>query len=415
MGQHGTLRGVAIRNRLCPGGAQEAVLVRHCGDARYVWNLAVGQQSYFVKGGAARPPGPVQRQRQLAEIRKGTWLAGGSSSVQQQALRDFGRAMAAFFDQANPAGKPSFRRKNGPQGFVVRDTKVRRLGRKQGEVWVPKLGWVRFRWTRKLPGEPGMARVTLDSKGRWQVSFPAPQPAIEPGAHRRTGRPGPGCAHSAGRLRRPALPGAADQRLPGGSLPRAAAPDGRSAQRFPPARAARREMARIAANVAGRRRDWAEKISTALVTGCGVIAAEKLNTPAMVRTPKPKPDPGKPGEFLPNGAAAKAGLNRGILSSCGGMLARRIEQKAAASAVTAVFATPVSPASSAVCVITPRQRTAITKRSAASPVVTPDHADVNAAKNVLARGLRAHRLPVRSSLRMPRGTGRMPVTRESPP
>ena len=106
MGQHGTLRGVAIRNRLCPGGAQEAVLVRHCGDARYVWNLAVGQQSYFVKGGAARPPGPVQRQRQLAEIRKDTWLAGGSSSVQQQALRDFGRALAAFFGQANPAGKP---------------------------------------------------------------------------------------------------------------------------------------------------------------------------------------------------------------------------------------------------------------------------------------------------------------------
>ena len=158
--------------------------------------------------------------------------------------------------------------------------------------------------------------------------------------------------------------------LPGRTLPRAATPDGRQPKGSRKRERARREMARIAANVAGLRRDWAEKISTALVTGCDVIAAEKLNTPAMVRKPKPKPDPGKPGEFLPNGAAAKAGLNRGILSSCGGMLARRIEQKAAASAVTAVFATPVSPASSAVCVITPRQRTAITKRSAASPVVT---------------------------------------------
>src|SRR3981189_2800089 len=32
----------------------------------------------------------------------------------------------------------------------------------------------------------------------------------------------------------------------------------------------------------------------------------------MVRAPKPKPDPGNAGAFLPNGAAAKAGLNKSI-------------------------------------------------------------------------------------------------------
>src|SRR5882757_6863993 len=32
----------------------------------------------------------------------------------------------------------------------------------------------------------------------------------------------------------------------------------------------------------------------------------------MVRTPKPQPDPDRPGVFGPNGAAAKAGLNRSI-------------------------------------------------------------------------------------------------------
>jgi hypothetical protein len=29
--------------------------------------------------------------------------------VQQQALRDYDRALAAFFDQSNPARKPGFR------------------------------------------------------------------------------------------------------------------------------------------------------------------------------------------------------------------------------------------------------------------------------------------------------------------
>ena len=44
----------------------------------------------------------------------------GSSSVQQQALRDFGKAMAAFFDPQHPAGKPSYRSRRGTQGFVIR-------------------------------------------------------------------------------------------------------------------------------------------------------------------------------------------------------------------------------------------------------------------------------------------------------
>jgi putative transposase len=153
--------------------------MRHCDDARLVWNLAAEQQSWWRPGGASAP-GSAERQRQLAEAR-GTepWLQEGSSSVQQQALRDFDRAMAAFFEPGNPAGRPGFRSKRGNQGFVIRDTKVRRLSRRWGEVHVPKCGWVKFRWTRALPGKPGMARVNLDRSGRWHVSFPSPQAAVD--------------------------------------------------------------------------------------------------------------------------------------------------------------------------------------------------------------------------------------------
>jgi putative transposase len=77
------------------------MLERHCADARFVWNLAVEQFSW---GRAGRPaPGPAARHKQLAEARRGfAWLAAGSSSVQQQALRDFDRAAARFF-----AGAPA--------------------------------------------------------------------------------------------------------------------------------------------------------------------------------------------------------------------------------------------------------------------------------------------------------------------
>ncbi len=67
------------------------MLVRHCGDARFVWNLALEQANCYRAG---RPsPGAAERSRQLAEARAGTWLGDGSSSVQQQALRDFDQAM----------------------------------------------------------------------------------------------------------------------------------------------------------------------------------------------------------------------------------------------------------------------------------------------------------------------------------
>jgi putative transposase len=112
---------MAHRYRLCPDEVQEVTLLEHCGHARFVWNLAVEQQSWW-RPGRGSAPGSAVRMRQLAEARAAEpWLGEGSSSVQQQALRDFDRAMAAFFDPANPAGKPSYRSKRDTQGFVVRD------------------------------------------------------------------------------------------------------------------------------------------------------------------------------------------------------------------------------------------------------------------------------------------------------
>ena len=75
--------------------------------------------------------------------------------VQQQALRDFAQAMAAFFDPANPAGRPSWRKAGRNEGFRIvgrgRQWDVRRVSRHTGRVWVPKVGWVRFRWSRDVP------------------------------------------------------------------------------------------------------------------------------------------------------------------------------------------------------------------------------------------------------------------------
>src|SRR6266705_5032219 len=155
------------RYRLAPTSAQAAVLHNHCAHARYVWNLAVEQQSHW-RPGRARAPGYLEQCRQLTAARaEHPWLAAGSQMVQQQALRDFARAMAAFFDPANPAGRPSWRKAGRNEGFRVvgqrgRKWDVRRLSKDVGQVRVPQAGWVRFRWSRSAPPGAKSYRVTLD-------------------------------------------------------------------------------------------------------------------------------------------------------------------------------------------------------------------------------------------------------------
>jgi len=302
--------------------------------------------------------------------------------------------MAAFFRPDNPAGKPKCRSKRGPQGFVIRDTKVRRVTRRWGEVQVPKCGWVRFRWTRALPADLGMARVTVDRAGRWHVSFPAPQPAL---ARRAGGGP-----VGIDRGVRTALVTSSGQhyRAPRISGRRAARYLALQRQLQRQAQGSRRRdktcraMAQITAAVTDRRRDWAEKISTRLVKEHDLIVLEKLNTPGMVRKPKTRPDPQHPGSFLPNGARSKAGLNRAILSSCWGLLARRVDQKAAASGAAVIYVDPRF--TSQQCHMCGHTAPANRDSQAVfrcQQCGHSDHADVNAARNILARRLALMAVP----------------------
>jgi transposase len=98
------------RYRLLPTPAQEAVMRQHCDHARYVWNLAVEQHLHW-RPGRKSTPGYLEQCRQLTAARaEHPWLASGSQTVQQQALRDFAQARAAFFDPHNPVGRPSWRK-----------------------------------------------------------------------------------------------------------------------------------------------------------------------------------------------------------------------------------------------------------------------------------------------------------------
>jgi putative transposase len=312
------------RYRLEPTAEQADVLLRHCSDARYVWNLCVEQQSWWRRGRKSAP-GYLEQARQLTAARaENDWLREGSQMVQQQALRDFAQAMRSFF--AGTHRRPRWRKKGEDEGFrvvaisVVSD--VRRLNRNHGEVKVPKVGWVRFRWSRAIPADVKSYRVTRDRAGRWHVAF----------AHVPDPVPGPGTGAVVGVDRGIAVSAA----LSTGELLSVSGLTAREAARLRRlerklARAKRGSnrrgkvktaVAKLKARETDRRKDWCEKTSTDLARRFDVIRVEALNIKGMTRSARGTA--AEPGRHV----AAKAGLNREIAMSGWGLLVRRTEDKA---------------------------------------------------------------------------------------
>ncbi|MCH9728513.1 MAG: transposase [Actinomycetia bacterium] len=377
---------MAHRYRMYPTPLESVfMLERHCADARYVWNLAVEQ---FNWGRAGRSgPGPAQRQKQLAEARQAfDWLASGSSPVQQQALRDFDRAAAGFFNGVYR--RPSWRRKHLDEGFCIRDSRVQIVNRKWAQVFVPKLGLVKFRLSRPLPaGKLGMARVTFKA-GRWHVSFPAAQPAVPgvPGREENAVGIDRGvkttlALSDATMLRAPVMRRGEQKKL--ARLQRQLARCRKGSVRRGKVKT---RIAKLHARVADRRKDWVEKTTTRIAATYNVVAVEKLPTRNMVRAPKPQPDPDNAGHYLPNGKAAKAGLNRGIYANCWGLIAQRLNDKTSASG-TALLEVPAAYSSLECrnCGHSVKENRKSQAEFQCAKCGHDDHADIQAANTILAR------------------------------
>jgi putative transposase len=235
--------------------------------------------------------------------------------------------MTAFFDPANPARRPSWRKAGRDEGFRItgrrgRQWDVRRVSRHVGQLWVPKAGWVRFRWSRAVPPGVKSYRVTMDRAGRWHVAFAViPRPVPAPGNGQAVGIDrgvAVAAALSTGELlHAPGL--TARERIRLRRLQRTLARATRGSNRRGRVKHA---VARLRARETDRRKDWAEKVSTGIARRFDLIRVEDLRVKNMTRSAKgTRGDPGR-------NVRQKAGLNRRILGSGWGLLVRRLEDKA---------------------------------------------------------------------------------------
>jgi putative transposase len=141
--------------------------------------------------------------------------------------------------------------------------------------------------------------------------------------------------------------------------------------------------------IARQRRDLAHQISRQLVNKYGTIVHESLEIPNMVRRPAPRLN--EQGGFDPNGAAAKAGLNLEILAAGWGQFLRYLTYKAeeAGREIIAVNPRHTSQTCHSCGHVDPDSRHATNFRCTSCGLV--DHADVNAARNILRAGLARRR------------------------
>jgi putative transposase len=370
-----------VRYRLYPTPTQEKALLGHCAQARFVWNLAL-EQAHWYRPHWGPTPGYVAQSAQLTEARAAhEWLASGSFTVQQQALRDFAQAMKNFW--AGTHGYPTWRRKGVHEGFrvvAVRPSQVRRLNRRWGDVVVPKVGRMRFRWTRPA-GEAKSYRVTRDRAGRWHVAFalkPLPLDREPTGADVGIDRGVINTlATSDGRfLHAPSITKTEGARH--GRLQRKMARQQRGSGRRTRTKLA---IARLRAREADRVKDWVEKTTTALVLDYDLIVVEALAVRSMTRSA---------GGTLANpgrNVKAKAGLNRHILARRWGLFLSRLKDKAE---LVGVFVVEVPAAYTSLrCSVCGHVAAESRENQATFRCVAcgrSEHADTNAACNILAAG-----------------------------
>ncbi|WP_204806430.1 RNA-guided endonuclease InsQ/TnpB family protein [Mycobacterium riyadhense] len=365
------------RFRLFPSPEQAAALAEHSRHARFVWNLAVEQQRHRQPGRHA--PGYHEQCAQLTAARaEYNWLAAGSQTVQQQALRDFAQAMRNFFNRTHR--RPTWRKAGQHEGFRqvgLKPRHIRRLSGRYGQVWIPKTGWVRFRRTRDVPATVKSYRVTLDRSGRWHIAFAAiPEPIAGPedgsvvGVDRGVAV---SVALSSGELLCVAgLSAGETQRLR--RLQQRLARAQRGCRRRARTKLA---IARLRARETDRRRDWVEKTTTDLARRFDTIRVEDLKVRAMTRSARGTR------ERLGRNVAQKRGLNREISRQGWGLLVARLQHKAVGR-LEFVPAAYTSQRCSYCGHVAPENRKSQAVFQCVACGAGPCSADVNAARNIAA-------------------------------
>lgn len=432
-----------IRFRCYPTPPQATTLLRWIGCQRFIYNAKVQEDRYFrafkrTAVSLAGIPVPVDQEYSRFIGPDTAWLRDVPSQILRNGAVRWKQAYQRFFK--GNAGRPTFHGKSGRQGvwltrelfqFLPDETSTQahpvwhlRLGTKQHPC-----GALKFTAHRPyaLP-----ASVTLSIEaGRWFVSFSYDDDTPEP----------PSDAELLALYQAMSAEALTDKAIGGdrGVMTPLVTSDGRvyqfqdiqlerSARKAIRRKKYQRRVARQQKGSGRRQRtmqtiarcedytrrvrdDFTHKTTHALAhSDHEIFFFEDLKITNM--TVSPAPQQNDRGQYLPNGRAAKAGLNRAILSSCWGRLTRFLTYKA--QRLGKLFLVVPPQGTSQACSLC-EHRSPDNRRTQARFVCTAcghaEHADHNAAKTIQRRGIQLLRSGQFLPSKKTRSTQRSPSAR----
>ncbi|MFE2431274.1 RNA-guided endonuclease InsQ/TnpB family protein [Streptomyces sp. NPDC059373] len=340
---------------------------------------------------------------QLKEIRafdperQGRW----SFSSQQATLRRLDKAFAAFFRRVKSGDTPGYPRFRGVNWFDTVDfpkdgdgcrwdsTPHDRVTR----VRLQGVGHVKVNQHRAVAGK--VKTISVKREGRkWFVVLTAEQAQPQP-------LPATGSVVGIDLGIANFLADSDGGFVPNPRHGRQAAAKLEAAQqalsRFPRVRRDKRtrnhqravdKVAELYGKVRRQRLDHAHKTALGLVRVHDFIAHEDLKIRNMSKAPAPKPNPDQTGAFLPNGAAAKAGLNRSITDAGWGVFLTILHAKAESAGREVIAVDPRNTSRTCPeCGHTAKENRPTQEKFHCVVCGHTAHADTVAATNVLRAGL----------------------------
>jgi putative transposase len=316
----------AFKFELRPNGQQQRSMHRFAGCCRFVFNrgLALQQERYQLGEKKFGYAGLCKLLTQWRNSPETPWLADAPVHPLQQALRDLERAYSNFF--AKRADFPHFKKKGQSNSFRYPDPKQIKLNQQNSLIFLPKLGWLRYRNSRQVLGT--VKNITIcESAGKWLVSIQTEREVEEPvhpsssivgidmgiarfatvydGEHETPIQPLNSFRKHAARLRR---------------YQRGMARKRKFSNNWKKAKAT---IQRIHVRIGNARRDYLHKTSTTVSKNHAIVCIEDLQVRNMSKSAAGSIE--APGTNV----RAKAGLNKSILDQGWGEFRRQLTYKLA--------------------------------------------------------------------------------------
>jgi transposase len=304
----------AFKYRLYPTKQQEQALVKTLALCRELYNASLEErkEAYRMSKVAITYNQQANQLPDIKELRPE--YNDIYSQVLQDTLRRVDKAMQAFFrraKQGEKAGYPRFKSYNRFDSFTYPQTG---FSLHDSRVCLSKIGSIKVRLHRPIEGK--VKTCTIKKEGdHWYIVFSCEVEEKEPlAANNEVVGLDLGVRHFAMLSNGEIIDNPRHFRRSQKRLANFQQKLARGKRGSHRRSKIKKQLAKLHRKIRNQREDFLHKASRKLVNSYGTIIFEKLEPANMTRRPKPKRDD-TTGEYLPNGAAAKAGLNKSILDA----------------------------------------------------------------------------------------------------